>query len=145
MEKQFVRKMIGVRVSPQENKLFEVMAQEQRVTVSEFLRTAGLTLAEMSVESREFLKSFGKDGRQTYQNIQTMLETLKETLANSIKGSDTHLSRKIDKIERLIGAFIYVYLFHTPEVKDTLKQQAKQSALARKQKVLTLAEDGEET
>ena len=131
-------KTIGIRATPQEVKLFEALAKEQGTTVSEFLRTAGLTIAEMSVENRELL---GKNNSEPYRNIQTLIKNVEETLANSIKESNTILSSKLNKVEKIIDAFLYAYLFHTPEVKDSQKQVAKNSAIVRKKKVLALIDD----
>lgn len=126
-------KTIGIRVTAEENKLFEALAKEQGITVSELLRTAGLTIAEMSVESRELL---GKKDSESSRYVHTLIEKVQETLANSIKESNTILSGKLNKVEKLIDAFLYAYLFHTPEVKDSQKQNAKNSAIVRKKKVL---------
>lgn len=126
-------KTIGIRVTAEENKLFEALANEQGITVSEILRTAGLTIAEMSVESRELL---GKKDSESSRYVHTLIEKVQETLANSIKESNTILSGKLNKVEKLIDAFLYAYLFHTPEVKDSQKQNAKNSAIVRKKKVL---------
>lgn len=126
-------KTIGIRVTAEENKLFEALANEQGITVSELLRTAGLTIAEMSVENRELL---GKKDSESSRYVHTLIEKVQETLANSIKESNTILSGKLNKVEKLIDAFLYAYLFHTPEVKDSQKQNAKNSAIVRKKKVL---------
>ena len=131
-------KTIGIRATPQEVKLFEALAKEQGTTVSEFLRAAGLTIAEMSVENRELL---GKNNSESYRNIQTLIKNVEETLANSIKESNTILSGKLNKVEKIIDAFLYAYLFHTPEVKDSQKQVAKNSAIVRKKKVLALIDE----
>ncbi len=133
-------KIIGIRVSFQENKLFETLAQGQGTTVSEFLRTAGLTLAEMEVDNKEVLKLIGKD-RTGISNVLSLIESIKETLANSIKESNTLLSHKVDKVEKLVHAFLYAYFFHTPEVKESLKAEAKRAAVDRKKKVDALIND----
>lgn len=126
-----------VRLTPQEIKLFEIIAKGQGVTVSEFMRTASLTIAEMSIDNKELLQSLGKDETQAFQNIKILLSELKDTILNSIKGSNTSIMRKLDYVEKLVDISLYSYLFHTPEIKETLKQQARKSALERKKKILS--------
>jgi len=41
-ESQKRRKVSGVRVAEDEERLFQALAQEQRMSVSEFLRTSGV-------------------------------------------------------------------------------------------------------
>lgn len=133
---------VNLRITPQEIKLIRMMAQKEGLNLSEYLRNVVLTIAESSVESREFLNSVSDNNKDNaVQILKGLILENKDTTANSIKGVFDALLDRFDKVERLIDVFIYVFLYHTPEVIDTKKKQAKDSAVERLKKTLALIDD----
>ncbi len=134
-------KTIGVRVTADENKLFVMLAQEQGVSISEFMRNAIINYAQMTLEHKELLNELGLvDVNKSGATFHSTIEETREIICTSITTLNDRLSGKVDRIEKLIDAFLYAYLFHTPEVNDENKNNAKQSAVIRKKRVLALME-----
>lgn len=133
---------LDFRVSPEEKKLVQLAARREEEAVSEYLRKVVLAIVESSIESRDLLRSIPDNERD---NAVTVLRNLiiddKETTANSIKGAYEGLMDRLDQLEKLIGIFIYVFLYHSPEVIDAKKKQAKESAIERMKKALALIDD----
>jgi len=46
------------------------------------------------------------------------------------------------KLEKLVKMLLYVYLYHTPEINKTKKEEAKKSAKQREKKILEFLESG---
>lgn len=136
------RLKLDFRVSPEEKKLVQMAARREEEAVSEYLRKVVLALIESSLENRELLSSIPDSERDNAVSVlKNLINDDKETTANSIKGAYEGLIDRLDRLEKLIGVFIYVFLYHTPEVIDTKKRQAKESALERVKKALSLIED----
>ena len=136
------RLKLDFRVSPEEKKLVQMAARREEEAVSEYLRKVVLALVESSLESRELLSSIRDNERDnTVSVLKNFMMDDKETAANSIKGAYEALINRLDRLEKLIGVFIYVFLYHTPEVPDPKKKQAKESALERVKKALSLTGD----
>lgn len=134
-------KVVSFRVSAEENRIFELLAKDQGISVSEFFRMAGMTIAEMSLDNKDFLKALGKEPVNALGKIESIMEATRDILANSIKESNALMTMKMERLEKVLDAFLYAYLFHTPEVNDQRKQHAMQSAVTRKKKVLSLVEN----
>jgi len=128
-----------VRLSEDMNKLFLIVAKEHKTTVGKFLRDAGLIMAEMSVDQKEFLELIkDKDELKVQKKFQTLFEENKDLVVNGIQNLYETLSERIDKIEKLIEIFIYVYLYHTPEIDKGSHENAVKSGLKRRKRVLEI-------
>ncbi|MCK4882105.1 MAG: hypothetical protein KAS92_03670 [Candidatus Omnitrophica bacterium] len=127
-----------VRLTKDMDKLFSMIADEHNTTVGKYLRDAGIILAEMSIDEREILELIkDKDKLKVQKKFQHLIEESKHSVLNSIVRVHEDMSNRFDKLEILLRAFLYVYLFHTPEVKIHLKESAKKSAQVREQKILS--------
>jgi len=140
-KQQFRTKSIGIRVSEDEWTLFDIVARSQGITVSEFLRQSGIHYAEMSAENKDFLDSIGQNSEAAQNTVHEFLTDLKEVIFQSLKHTHDDLSVQVKRVEKLIDVFLYAYLFHQPEVKEVLKENAMKSAIRRKEKVLSMIED----
>ena len=123
---------VNLRVTAEEMKLMTMLAEREGASISEFLRNAVLTMSEIYLENKEFLSSLpDKDKVNAVGMLKALIIENQEIAANSIKGSHEDLLERIERVEKLIGVFVYVYLFHTPEVTESKKKQAKESAVDR--------------
>lgn len=130
-----------VRLSEDMNKLFSMVAKDHNTTVGKYLRDAGLILAEMSVDEKQFLQQISAEDKMIVQKkFQNLLEENKDIVINGIKSLYDLLSERIDKIEKLIEIFIYVYLYHTPELDKGLHENAVKSGLKRRKRVLEICD-----
>ena len=132
-------RFIGIRVTEDQYRLFQLLAKEQNVSVSEFLRSGVVNFAEKFVESQQVLESVeDKDKKAAQQTIHAMITEVRGVLANSIQQSDERVCRRVEHMQKLLEAFLYAYLYHTPEIPEEMKKEAKRSALARQKRVLEL-------
>lgn len=133
------RNVVSIRITDDEKKLLDLLANQQGINVPEYVRRALLTIAQMSSDNQDFLDSIGSKNKEfVVQELKSMIADSKDVLANSIKGSHEGLLERIEKLEKLLDCFLYAYLYHTPEVPEKNKISAKESALIRKKKVLSL-------
>ena len=130
---------VSVRLTQDMNKLIAMIAEEQSLTVGKYLRDAGLILAEMTLDEKEMLDTVkNTDKKKAQKTFHTMIQETKHTLMNSTK----ELSDRILKLEKLIKMLLYVYLYHTPEINKSKKEEAKKSAKLREKKILEFLDSG---
>lgn len=133
------KKVLSIRITEEMEKLFSMIAEEQGVSIAKYLRDAGIILAEMATDDKDLMALLGeKDKIKAAKTFHLLFQETKDTIVNSSQSVFDRLVNRIDRIEKLIEIFIYIYLFHTPEVKESLKQSAKQSAQERKKKVMAI-------
>ncbi len=127
---------IGIRVTDDEWKLFDIIARQQRISKSEFLRNAGIHFAELSAEDQQTFASSGSTTSGKPDFIREQFTSANEIIANTIREAVSELTLEIKDIEKLLKVILYTYLFHTPEVPEGLKRDAKKSAIARMDKIV---------
>ena len=135
---------IGVRFTEEEKKIVKMVADEGwDSNLSNFCREAILTMVERYVENKELVEGLGgeKEAKDVQASLSEMIEDAKEMLANSIHQSNEGLSKRITRLEKFMGSFLYAYLYHTPEISEDLKKEAAISADERVKKVMVLCED----
>lgn len=130
---------VTVRLNDDMLKLFTMLASEQKVTVGKYLRDAAVILAEMTTDEKEILSLIkDKDKIKAQKAVHSLVIDTKDSLLNSNKELFDRIASRIEKLEKLIHLFLYSYFFHTPEIKETMKDQARRSAKERKKGVLQL-------
>lgn len=133
--------VITIRLTDDMHKLFNMIASEQKVTVGKYMRDASVILAEMSTDEKEIISLIkDKDKIKAQKAFHALLIETKDSLLNSNKELFDRISVRVEKLEKLVHLFLYSYFFHTPEVKETMKEQARKSAKERKKGVLELLE-----
>ncbi len=131
--------VVTIRLTNDMHKLFNMIASEQKVTVGKYMRDAAVILAEMSTDEKEVMALIkDKDKIKAQKAMHALLIETKDSLLNSNKELFDRISARIEKLEKLVHLFLYSYFFHTPEVKETMKDQARRSAKERKKGVLQL-------
>ncbi len=130
-------KVIGVRVSEDEWKAFDFIANEQKITISELLRNAAIRYSGLYAENEEERLSDGNGER----SIDETIHVFSETIAKTIKQSTEDLLLQIRTNEKRLKGFIYAFLYHTPEVNEELKGEASRSARKRMDTVCKITDE----
>ncbi len=131
--------IVTVRLTDDMLKLFSMLASEQKVTVGKYMRDAAVLLAEMSTDEKDIMSLIkDKDKIKAQKAVHSLIIETKDSLLNSNQQLFDRVSARIEKLEKLVQLFLYSYFFHTPEVKETMKDQARKSAKERKKGVLLL-------
>jgi len=131
--------IVTVRLTDDMLKLFTLLASEQKVTVGKYMRDAAVILAEMSTDEKDIMSLIkDKDKIKAQKAVHSLVIETKDSLLNSNQQLFDRISARIEKLEKLVQLFLYSYFFHTPEVKETMKDQARKSAKERKKGVLLL-------
>src|SRR3989338_8474677 len=131
--------IVTVRLTDDMLKLFSMLASEQKVTVGKYMRDAAVILAEMSTDEKEIMSLIkDKDKIKAQKAVHSLVIETKDSLLNSNQQLFDRISARIEKLEKLVQLFLYSYFFHTHEVKETMKDQARKSAKERKKGVLLL-------
>ncbi len=137
-------KVYSVRLTSDMDKLFSIIAKERGMTVSKYLRDSGIILAEMSADEKELYKKVKEEDRLDIQKtFHLLFQETQDLVVNSTEGMYERLSERVNKLEQLLETFLYVYLYHTPEVKESEKQKSKKSAQVRKLKVMKILNEQE--
>ncbi|MCA9408676.1 MAG: hypothetical protein KC733_08300 [Candidatus Omnitrophica bacterium] len=138
-KKNVKEKRYSVRLTKDMERLFKIVANERGITVGRYLRDAGLAIAEMSIDEKGLAELIDKKDRDKFQKTFHMhLQETKDLVVNSSQRILEELSDRIGRVENFLEIFLYVYLYHTPEVKDIGKDSAKKSAQDRKKKVMSV-------
>ena len=118
---------VTLRMTAEEIKLIRMMAEREGITVSEYFRSVLLTLAEHSIESREFLNSVSEVNKDNVvQVLKSLIIEGKDTTLNSLLKLHENWAERYDRLEKLLGILAYVFLYHMPEVADDKKKEAKE-------------------
>ena len=129
---------IRVRVTESELKLFRFVADTQGIKLSEFMRRAGVMYAEICSEQSEIMESTDESPYEAEKSFHQMFADFNQVTARTITQSHDDLCRQIDDLKIMQDAFLYVLLYHSSEIPLEKKEQAKQSAIRRKAKVLAM-------
>jgi hypothetical protein len=137
-------KRYSVRLTKDMDRLISIVAKERGITVAKYLRDSGIILAEMSTDEKELYSMVKEEDRSSVQKtFHLLFQETKDIVVNSSQGLFDKLSERIDRLERFVEIILYVYLFHTPEVKESEKQKSKKSAQERKKKVMKILNESE--
>jgi len=138
-KKSVKEKRYSVRLTKDMERLFKIVADERGITVGKYLRDAGLAIAEMSIDEKGLAELIDKKDRDKFQKTFHMhLQETKDLVVNSSQSILEELNDRIERVENFLEIFLYVYLYHTPEVKEIRKDSAKKSAQDRKKKIMSV-------
>ncbi len=133
---------LDTRFTAEERNLVALMAQKEGISISEYLRNCAVVFAQSSIEYSELLNSIpGNKKDNAVEMLRALINEDKETTLNSIKAAYEGMLEKFERMEKLIGILMYVYFFHTPQVIDSKKKEARESAVTRVKKSLALIDD----
>lgn len=130
---------VSVRFTQDERKLIEMFVNDRGNDLSKFVREATLYYINVSTEHDQLLEEIDEKNVQSADKaFRDVVESMTQILIKSIEHTHNDLDAQLEEVKKQLDAFIYTYLYHTPEIIENKKQEAKRSALERKEKVEVL-------
>jgi len=128
-----------IRLDSETNDLLKYLKNKHEGNISKVMRHALIVYAERIVDEDKLLEIVDKgDVDRAKENILTLLESrftgIEKLLFEAYKNSEERLKY----LEQFLDAFLYAYLYHTPEVADIQKKEQSRSAKERVEKVKKL-------